>query len=148
VRALFALCVFVSFEALAQVHIENAWTRATPPGAKTAVGYLVIRNASAAPDRLVGGSSAIAARLETHVTLKDGDIMRMRQVKGYEIPAKGSLELKPGGAHLMFVDIKRPFKEGERIPAILSFEKAGEVRVDFHVGRLTASPPHGQHHKH
>jgi hypothetical protein len=128
----------VPLTAFAQVQIENAWTRATPPGAKTAVGYLVIRNASATPDRLVGGSSAAAARVETHITLKDGDVMRMRQVKGYDIPAQGSFELKPGGAHLMFVDIKQPFKEGERIAAVLRFEKAGEVRVEFHVGRLGA----------
>ena len=135
-KLLFALVLLVSFEAFAQVQVEKAWTRATPPGAKTAVGYLVIRNASAMPDRLVGGRSAAAGRVETHVTRKDGDIMRMRQVEGYDIPAKGSFELKPGGAHLMFVDLKQPFKEGERIPAVLRFEKAGEVRVEFHVGRL------------
>ena len=136
----FVLTVLLLFPltGFAQVEIENAWTRATPPGAKTAVGYLVVRNASATPDRLVGGSSAAAARLETHVTLKDGDIMRMRQVKGYDVPAKGSLELRPGAGHLMFVELKRPFKEGERIPATLKFEKAGEVRVEFQVGALGA----------
>jgi copper(I)-binding protein len=138
VRFVLTLLLTVPLTAFAQVQIENAWTRATPPGAKTAVGYLVIRNASATPDRLVGGSSAAAARVETHITLKDGDVMRMRQVKGYDIPAQGSFELKPGGAHLMFVDIKQPFKEGERIAATLKFEKAGEVRVEFHVGRLGA----------
>jgi periplasmic copper chaperone A len=136
VRLLLAVVLLVSFKALAQVKVEAAWTRATPPGAKTAVGYLVIRNPSAVPDRLVGGSSAAAARVETHVTRKDGDIMRMRQVQGYDIPAKGSVELKPGGAHLMFVDIKQPFKEGERIAVRLQFEKAGEVRVEFHVSPL------------
>jgi periplasmic copper chaperone A len=136
VRFVLTLLLVVPLTAFAQVKIENAWTRATPPGAKTAVGYLVIRNPSATPDRLVGGSSSAAARVETHVTLKDGEVMRMRQVKGYDIPAHGSFELKPGGAHLMFVDIKQPFKEGERIAATLKFEKAGEVRVEFHVGRL------------
>jgi periplasmic copper chaperone A len=138
VRFVLTLLLVVPLTAFAQVKIENAWTRATPPGAKTAVGYLVIRNPSATPDRLVGGSSSAAARVETHVTLKDGEVMRMRQVKGYDIPAHGSFELKPGGAHLMFVDIKQPFKEGERIAATLKFEKAGEVRVEFHVGRLGA----------
>jgi len=134
-RYLTLVLLLAASPVFSQVKVENAWTRATPPGAKTAVGYLVIRNASATPDRLVGGSSAAAARLETHVTLQDGDIMRMRQVNGYDIPAKGSLELKPGAGHLMFVDLKRPFKEGERIPATLTFEKAGEVRVEFQVGR-------------
>jgi periplasmic copper chaperone A len=52
------------------------------------------------------------------------------------------LELKPGGAHLMFVDIQRPFKDGEKVPATLKFEKAGEVKIDFHVGRIGASGGH------
>ena len=146
-RLLALVLLLVASPALSQMKVEDAWTRATPPGAKTAVGYLVIRNASAVPDRLVGGSSAAAARVETHVTRKDGDIMRMRQVQGYDIPAKGSFELKPGGAHLMFVDIQQPFREGERIAAVLRFEKAGEVRVEFQVARLGAAPqPHSHGH--
>lgn len=131
--------------AVAQVEIENAWSRATAPGAKVGAGYMIIRNKSAAPDRLVGASSPAAARVETHVHIREGNIMRMREVKGYDIPANGSFELKPGGAHLMFMDIKQPFKEGDRIPATLRFEKAGEVRVEFHVGRLTAPPPQPKH---
>ena len=122
--------------ALAQVQIDNAWSRATAPGAKIAAGYMVIRNDSAQPDRLIGASSPLAARVEMHVHIKDGDIVRMREVKGYDVPAKASFELKPGGAHLMFVDIKRPFKEGEKVPAKLRFEKAGELSVEFNVGRL------------
>ena len=146
-RFVLALLLIVPLKAFAQVQIEDAWTRATPPGAKTAVGYLVIRNPSATPDRLVGARSAAAGRVETHVTLKDGDVMRMRQVKGYDIPAQGSFELKPGGAHLMFVDLERPFKVGHRIPATLRFEKAGEVRVEFQVGRLGApAKPHSHGH--
>ena len=146
-RFVLTLLLIVPLKAFAQVQIEDAWTRATPPGAKTAVGYLVIRNPSATPDRLVGARSAAAARVETHVTLKDGDVMRMRQVKGYDIPAQGSFELKPGGAHLMFVDLERPFKVGHRIPATLRFEKAGEVRVEFQVGRLGApAKPHSHGH--
>jgi copper(I)-binding protein len=122
--------------AFAQIEIDNAWTRATPPGAKTAAGYMTIRNQSSSPDRLIRAASPLAARVEMHVHLHDGDVMRMRQVKGYDIPANGSLELKPGGAHLMFVDVKRPFKEGEKIPVTLRFERAGEMKVEFRVGRL------------
>ena len=130
--------------ALAQVEIEKAWARATPPGAKAGAGYMVIRNKSSSPDRLVGAESAAAARVETHVHIKEGEVMRMRQVQGFDIPANGTLELKPGGPHLMFMDIKRPFSEGEKIPVTLRFEKAKEVAVDFHVGRLGA-PAHPKH---
>ena len=139
--ALFFL-IFFSIPAWAQIEIETPWSRATTPGAKIAAGYMVIRNKSSAPDRLIGASSPLAARVETHVTMKDGEILRMRPVKGYDVPAQGSFELKPGGAHLMFVDIKRPFKEGEKIPATLRFAKAGEVKVEFQVESLSGPPPH------
>jgi copper(I)-binding protein len=134
-HALFLLALLAT-PALAQIEIENARTRATPPGAKIAAGYMTIRNKSPSPDHLLSAASPLAARVETHVHLHDGDVMRMRPVKGYDIPAKGSLELAPGGAHLMFVDIKRPFKEGEKIPVTLRFERAGEMRVMITVGRI------------
>jgi len=134
-HALFLLALLAT-PALAQIEIENAWTRVTPPGAKTAAGYMTIRNQSSSPDHLIRATSPLAARVEMHVHLHDGDVMRMRQVKGYDLPAKGSLELKPGIAHLMFVDIKQPFKEGEKIPVTLRFERAGPMTVTFTVGRI------------
>ena len=134
-HALFLLALLAT-PAFAQIEIENAWTRATPPGAKTAAGYMTIRNQSSSPDHLIRATSPLAARVEMHVHLHDGDVMRMRQVKGYDLPAKGSLELKPGIAHLMFVDIKQPFKEGEKIPVTLRFERAGQMTVTFTVGRI------------
>jgi copper(I)-binding protein len=115
------------------IEIEEPWARATPPGATLGAGYLVIRNKSEDRDRLLGASSPLARKVETHVTLKDGNMMRMREVPGYEVPGRGRVELKPGGAHLMLVDIKRPFKQGEKIPLILRFEKAGEVKIDLEV---------------
>ena len=130
--------------AWSQVEIEKPWIRATAPGAKLAAGYMTIRNRSHQPDRLVGGSAEAATRIETHVHIKDGEILRMREVPGYDIPARGSFELKPGGAHLMLVDIRRPLKEGDKVPMTLRFEHAGEIKVEFHVGRLTAP----SHHKH
>jgi copper(I)-binding protein len=125
------------------IEIEAPWSRATTPGAKIAAGYMVIRNKSSAPDRLIGASSPLAARVETHVTTKDGEIMRMRPVKGYDIPANGSFELAPAGAHLMLVDIKQPFKEGDKIPMTLRFVKAGEVKTVLEVHRAT--PPQSPH---
>lgn len=130
--------------ALAQVAIDNPWARATAPGARVAGGYMTIRNSASAPDRLIGASSSSAARVELHVHVREGDVMKMREVQGYDVPATGAFELKPGGAHLMFVEIRRPFAEGEKVPVTLKFERAGEVRVEFQVGRLgaAAAPAH------
>ena len=145
-RYFVALLSLVSASAFSQVTIETAWSRATAPGAKVGAGYFTIRNQSAAPDRLVGASSPAAARVETHVIEKQGEILRMREVKGYEVPAKGRFELKPGGPHLMLVDIKAPLKEGDRVPLTLKFEKAGEVGVQLRVERLGVTPSKGHAH--
>ena len=133
---IFILCFLPSL-AFAQINVEKPWARATAPGAQVAAGYMLIRNQGSAADRLVGASSPVSARVELHVHLNEGGVMKMREVKGYDVPAKGGFELKPGGAHLMFIDIKHPFKEGEKVPVRLKFERAGEVAAEFHVGRLT-----------
>ncbi len=144
----FVLILCAAFSVQAQMRIEKPWARATAPGAKVAGGYMVIRNPGAAADRLLSASSTASAKVELHVHLNEGGVMKMREVPGYDVPAKGSFELKPGGAHLMFTDIKRPFKEGEKVPVKLKFEKAGEVSAEFHVGRLGESTAPAGQHKH
>jgi periplasmic copper chaperone A len=138
--------MLVAGSAWSQVEVSDAWIRASAPGQKIAAGYMTIRNKSGQPERLVGGSSQAAAKVETHVSNQDGEVMRMREVKGYDIPAKGTFELKPNGAHLMLVDLRKPLKEGEKVPVVLKFEKAGEVKVDFEVRPLAASA--SGHHQH
>jgi copper(I)-binding protein len=125
------------------IKIEDPWSRATAPGAKVGAGYMKITSDVA--DRLVGAASPAAQRVELHVTVKDGDVMRMREVKAYDIPAKGGFELKPGGAHLMLVDLKAPLKEGTKVPLTLRFEKAGEVKVELQVRALGAGTRHHSH---
>jgi copper(I)-binding protein len=146
-RWLLLLLLFAPTPLLAQVEIEKPWARATAPGAKVAGGYMTIRNRGAVSDRLLGASSPVAARVELHVHINEGGVVKMREVPGYDVPARGAFELKPGGAHLMFMDVRRPLKEGEKVPVKLRFEKAGEVSAEFHVGRLgDSAPPAG--HKH
>jgi copper(I)-binding protein len=140
------LLAFFALAVQAQMQIDKPWSRATPPGAKVAGGYMVIRNQGGAPDRLVGASSPVAARVELHVHIHEGGVMKMREVPAYDVPAKGSFELKPGGPHLMFMEIKQPFKEGEKVPVKLRFEKAGEVNAEFQIGRLGDSAPPAHRH--
>ena len=139
--------MFMAAPALAQVTVENAWARATPPGAKIAAGYLTIRNAGAA-DKLLSVSSPAAEKVETHVTVKDGDISRMREVKGYAVPAKGKLDLTPSGSHLMLVNVRAPLKEGDKVPLVLRFEKAGEVKTELAVRPLGATTGEHMHMHH
>ena len=143
------LCVFclAASPALAQVQIEKPWTRATAPGAQVAGGYMLIRNQGAA-DKLLSASSPASGKVELHVHINDNGVMKMREVPGYDVPAKGSFELKPGGAHLMFMNLKAPLKEGDKVPVMLKFEKAGEVSADFQVGGMGGNAAPAMQHKH
>lgn len=142
--------------------LDHPWTRATPPGAKVAGGYVTITNTGTQADRLIGGSFAMSERVEVHeMSVTDG-VMRMQQLeKGLEIPPGGTVELKPGGLHLMFLGLTGGPREGERIKGTLSFAKAGDVEVEFAVEPLGASAPvdksagqaadgksNGSHHHH
>jgi periplasmic copper chaperone A len=124
------------------IQVRHPWSRATAPGAKVAVGYMEIRNTGAQPDRLLAASTPLAQRVEMHVTQRDGEVMRMRQVKDFEIPARERIALRPGGSHLMLVDITRPLKKGERFPVTLRFERAGELQVEVEVQDIGARKPH------
>lgn len=127
--------------AWAQVSVEQPWSRATPPGARIGVGFMQFRNAGSTAERVVGASSPVAGRVEMHVTTREGDVMKMRQVESFAIPAGGSFELKPGGAHLMLMDLRRPLKQGERVPLTLTLQKGGELQVDLTVEALGARRP-------
>jgi copper(I)-binding protein len=72
----------------------------------------------------------------------DGHVMRMREVTAIDLPAKGVVELQPGGLHLMFIDLKAPLKSGDVVPVKLKFERAGEVEVAFQVKDMRSV--HGQ----
>ena len=144
-RLLAFVALLVSWPALAQVAVEQAWTRATPPASKIAAGYMVLRSSGGA-DRLIGVTSPAAERVELHKTFREGDVARMREVKAYDVPAGGRVELKPGGSHLMLVNLKAPLKAGQKVPLALKFEKAGDVKVEMEVRALGASSH--EHHGH
>jgi periplasmic copper chaperone A len=124
------------------IQVRHPWSRATPPGAKVAVGYMEIRNHGKQPDRLLSASTELAQRVEMHVTRQEGDVMKMRQVQSFEIPARERYELRPGGAHMMLVDIVRPLKKGERFAMRLVFERAGELEIELEVQEQGARRPH------
>jgi uncharacterized protein YcnI len=127
--------------------LEQPWSRATPGGAKVGGGYLRITNTGTAPDRLTGGSFPLASRVEVHEMRLDGDVMRMKPVEGgLEIKPGATVELKPGGLHLMFVDLKEPLKEGQAVKGTLTFEKAGPVEVEYTVRGMGGAAP--AEHKH
>jgi periplasmic copper chaperone A len=135
---------------LGQLEIGHPWTRATPPSARVAGGYLTITNTGSAADRLIGAEFAESRKLEIHEMAHQGSTMVMREVpRGLEIAPGQKVELKPGGFHLMFIDLKRGLKEGESIKGALVFERAGRVEVEFKVEAMGArGDAHGSHKHH
>jgi len=124
--------------------ITQAWSRATPGGAKVGGGYLTIENKGTAPDRLIGGASDAAGKVEVHEMTMNNGVMTMRPVeKGLTIDPGKTVKLAPGGLHLMLMNLKGPLKQGEKLPMTLEFEKAGKVQVSFDVEAAGASGPAG-----
>lgn len=131
---------------LGALTIDQPWSRATPAGAKVGGGYVRITNTGTEADRLVGGSFPGASRVEVHEMAMDGDVMRMKPVQGgLEIKPGATVELKPGGYHLMFMDLKAPLAEGQTMKGTLVFEKAGTVNVEYTVRGMGGAPAAGAH---
>lgn len=117
------------------LELTGGFTRAMLPGQPVGGGFVTIKNNGAADDVLVSVESAVAGRVELHEMAMQGDVMKMRKLEGgIPVPAGQTVELKPGGLHLMFMDVKEPFVEGGKVAVTLTFEKAGKVDVVLPVG--------------
>ena len=127
------------------IEIEHAYTRATVPGQKVGGGFMKIENKGAA-DTLVSATSPISGEVQLHEMTMDGNVMKMRQVKNIVLPAGGTIELKPGGLHIMFMNIQTPLKAGESVPVKLKFAKAGDVEVKMPVDAMGAKRSQSSQH--
>jgi copper(I)-binding protein len=126
----------------ASLVVRDAWSRATPGGSKVGVGYLVIENRGASPQRLAAAQSDVAGKTELHETVEAAGVARMAPIPELVVPPGGSVAFAPGGRHVMFMDLKRPLRQGERIRATLTFEPAGSVPVEFEVRGMGAGAAH------
>lgn len=115
---------------LGDLELTGAWARAMLPGQPAGGGYLVIANKGDEADRLVAASSPAAGKVEIHTMAVIDNVMTMRPVEGgLEIPAGGIVELKPGGFHIMFMQVPQPFAAGGEVSVTLEFEKAGKIEL-------------------
>ena len=143
--ALAALAALCALPALAgDIAIEDAYARAASPTAKSGAAFMLIRNAGEADDRLVAATSDVAARVELHTHVKDGDVMRMIHVEeGFALPAGETLVLERGGMHVMFMGLTRPLEQGDMVDVTLTFEEAGDVVVQIPVDLERMPGGHG-----
>jgi copper(I)-binding protein len=121
------------------VQVTNAWARATPGAAQTAAAYVTI--VSATGDRLTGASTSAAQKTELHTMTMDGNVMKMRQVDGIDLPAGQAVTLKPGGYHIMLTGLAQPLTEGQTFQLTLTFDKAGTRDVTVAVQKVGSMGP-------
>ena len=151
--AVLTLVAFVGAQAhsyrVGEIQIGHPWTRATPPAAKVAGAFMSFTNEGGTADRLVGGSSPIAEKVEIHTMEMTGGIMKMRPLAdGLEVPAGAKVELAPGGFHVMLIGLKQPIVEGDKVPLTLTFEKGGDIEVELAADKMGAggkAADHGSH---
>lgn len=117
---------------LGAITIGHPYARATAAGQPTGGGFMKLVNGGG-NDKLLSVSAEVSKSVEIHEMKMEGDVMKMRQVDGLELKAGQTVELKPGGYHVMFIGLKAPLKAGDSFPVKLKFEKAGEVTVDVKV---------------
>ena len=149
-KALLTLTLLACSTLLAAAHefklgdltIGHPWSRATPGGAKIGGGYLTVTNNGSAPDRLVAATTNVADRVEIHEMAMNNGVMTMRQIPGgIPVPPGQTVAFAPGGYHLMLMGLKAPLKEGDRLKATLTFEKAGPIEVTINVEGIGAQHP-------
>ena len=135
----------------AQVSVEQAWVRATVPQQRATGAFMQLR--APASTTLVGASSPAAGIVEIHEMAMQDNVMRMRQVPAIALPAGKTVELKPGGFHVMLLDLKQQVKAGDSVALTLVFQDASgrrltrEVKADVRALNAVAAPAAGDAHR-
>ena len=112
------------------IRVENPFARPSPSEGGNGGAFMTIVNAGGMADRLISAQSTASEKVELHETTEEGGVMKMRPVPdGFEIPANGRLELKPGGKHVMLIGLIAPLSAGQTVEITLNFEKAGDITV-------------------
>lgn len=119
------------------LHIDHPWSKEVPPTSQVAAAFFTIDNHGKEADTLLSASSPIAGKTELHAHVNENGMMKMREVQEITIPAEGQQNLKPGGLHIMFFDLKKTPALGESFPLTLNFKHAGTVEVEVKVEKAT-----------
>jgi copper(I)-binding protein len=125
------------------IEISDGYARTSPPTITNSAAFLKISNNTNSDIKLIGAKSSISKYTEIHAHSMEGGVMRMYQVKGIDIEKKSSVTLMPGGYHIMFIGLKNPLKEGQKIDLELNFSNNSKIRVVLPVKRISSM---GMHH--
>ena len=124
------------------IQITAPWARATPKGASSGAAYMTITNTGKTPDKVSCVASDASAQCQIHTMTMDNGVMQMRPVEGgLEIKPGETVTLKPGGFHMMLVNLKHPLEQGNTVKATLKFDSAGSVDVNYPIAAIGAAAP-------
>lgn len=145
--SLVVLAACSSGESGPDLNVEDAWVRSSPLAEGNGSAYLTIRNRGNEADTLIGVSASASEAAEIHEMQMEGDVMTMRPVAGQrlEIPAGGKVELKPGGLHIMLLDLKEKLEAGQKTDLTLLFEKSGEQTISVEIRTSEGEEIHNGH---
>ncbi|MFB0937291.1 MAG: copper chaperone PCu(A)C [Propionivibrio sp.] len=129
------------------IAVHDPYVRLVPPGIKTTGGFMLIRNTGKADRQLIKAESPAAGTVELHTHINENGVMKMRAVASIAVQAGGQAELKPGGYHVMLIDLKEPLKEGDSVPISLTFDDGSTVNLQApvrkpHTGMPESKPAH------
>ena len=127
------------------VSVQDPYIRLAPPNAPATAAFMVIKNSGDKDVKVVKADNPVSRVSELHTHINDGGVMKMRPVPGIEVKAKGEAVLKPGGLHVMMIDLKAPMKEGDSVPITLTFEDGSSKQVDAKVVKASAAPMQMDH---
>jgi periplasmic copper chaperone A len=133
---------------VAELKVSHAYTYASPPGAQVGAAFFTLSNGGKGPDKLISAQSAVAGKTEIHTMEMAGGMMKMRAIPNLEVAANQSLELKPGGYHIMLFELKQGLDVGKTFPLTLTFEKAGKLEIAVAVEARSATGSGHANHKH
>lgn len=120
------------------IEVKGAWARATPPNAPAGGAFLSITNTGTTTDNLIAAAGDVAKTVELHTHIAQGDVMRMVALGSIEIPPGRTVDLAPGGLHVMLIGLQQPLKDGASFPLELTFAQAGKVTVTVDVKPMGA----------
>ncbi len=150
--SLLAAGLMVSLGALAgaadSVTVQDPYVRLAPPNAPATGAFMVIRNGGDKDVKVVKADNPMSKATELHTHLNEGGVMKMRPVAAIEIKAKGEAVLKPGGLHVMLIDLKAAMQEGDSVPITLTFDDGSSKQVDAKVVRPVPAPAPVQQKQH
>ena len=128
-----------------QVTVQDPYVRLAPPNAPATGAFMVIKNNGDKDVKVLKADNPASKVTELHTHINDGGVMKMRPVPAIDVKARGEAVLKPGGLHVMLIDLKAPMKEGDTVPLTLTFDDGSTKKVDAKVVKPTAAPAPMEH---